>query len=230
MKTPETTIPSGGGALAETTLVWPPPSLADVLVVDVETSGLDPRRHGVLGIGAMKPDGSELYIETWLPPGREFDLGALRVNGRPLFAMYSELEVPGARVIPPNGGVVEVLAEFLWEGMPASKWRLAGANVGKFDWWFLALMDGWPKPGDCYAMEAWVKSRTLDLGTVAAACELAGIFPPPGNGWSADAIFEACGLGPEPRPHNARTGARKTMTALRHMATALTALRERSKE
>jgi hypothetical protein len=70
-------------------------------------------------------------------------------------------------------------------------------------------------------MDGVLLHRTLDLHTLALACSLAGRLAMPARGWTADGIFEACGLGPEPKPHTALTGARMTASALRVMSALL---------
>jgi len=218
MKTHETTVTGGGWTLAET-LLGEPRCLDDVMVVDVETSGLDPRRHGVLEIGAVAPDGSEFEGKCWLDPDRQWEQGALDVNGYTAKGLYQVTgEMAGASRI----GALELRRIFLdwmaWKLDVRRRWTLAGCNVGAFDLQFLRHMSGDAVQPDFSEV---VAVRTRDLGTLAMACELVGIFSPPPWGWNADAIFAACGLGAEPKPHSAITGARMTAAALRFMAAAL---------
>ncbi len=213
MKTTDT-IKGNNELVAKSPAQWRDiPSLADVLVVDVETSGLDPSRHGVLEIGAVKPDGGFFRATCWLMEGEEWEAAALAVNGR----------FPGDIYSQSDGGkdarsAFKSFEDWLLIGMPHGRWRFCGQNVGKHDWWFLAKSRGWGVPASSgFALDLYANHRTLELGSLAQACELAGAFATPPRGWSADAIFEACGLGPEPKPHSALTGARMSAEALRKM-------------
>lgn len=223
MKTHETTVRGGGWTLAETATAldwsWSPPCLDDVLVVDVETSGLDPRRHGVLEIGAVAPDGAEFQDKCWLDADRQWEQGALDVNGYSSQELYKatsrDFEADKAGLLELRAGFLKWLA---WKKGEGRRWTLAGCNVGAFDLQFLRHMSADAVQPD---FDAVVAHRTRDLGTLAMACELVGIFRPPQWGWNADAIFEACGLGREPKPHSAITGARMSNRALWFMAKAL---------
>lgn len=183
--------------------------LANVVIADLETSGLHPSRHGVLSIGGVKAIGSDEFCEeTRLGKDRIFEPRALEVNGRTVESLddpkYSDAREARARFLqwlgtPPNGG----------------RWMLAGENVGKHDWHFLREIRPSPSQPE---FDTVIHHRTLDLHTLAVACTLAGIFAMPERGWSADRIFEACGLGAEPKPHGPLTGAQMSAKALRYMA------------
>lgn len=55
-----------------------------MIVLDLETSGLDPIKNGILSIGAVdfsNPKGEVFYAEPRLPEGKEIDDKALKING-----------------------------------------------------------------------------------------------------------------------------------------------------
>jgi hypothetical protein len=151
-------------------------------------------------------DGSEFHGECRLALGLDYDMEALAVNGRSEDSLFV------------GAWPQAVLSDFLkWLGEPLPghrRWMLAGQNVAKHDFWFLRRMASLLE-GD---FDKLIGHRTIDLHSLALACETARVFPEaPERGWTADAVFQACGLDAEPKPHMAITGAAMTAHALRVM-------------
>ena len=183
--------------------------LANVVVTDLETSGLHPRRHGVLSIGAVKMATGETFCaETRLDEDRTYEEAALAVNGRAQETLRS-LQYQDARAAR------QQYLDWLGVSPTGGRWLMAGENVGKHDYWFFREIRTSPSQPD---MDGAILHRSVDLHTMALACTLAGIFTMPEKGWSADRVFEACGLGVEPKPHGPLTGALMSAEALRFMA------------
>lgn len=54
-----------------------------MIVIDIETSGLDPKKHGILSIGAVDYNNpsNTFYEEAKIEEGKEIDSVALKING-----------------------------------------------------------------------------------------------------------------------------------------------------
>lgn len=170
-----------------------------MIVVDVETSGLDPQRHGVLSIGAVEyGTDNEFYIECRLSPSKTYEQRALKVNGFKAAELYST-----ARILP-----ADAFGEFVHWAQMVKYRTLANMNVA-FDVAFLKAMSpvaSWP-----------FGHRYVDLHSVVFAYALA-------EGWlperdrqlsrlSWPVLLEYVGLPPEPEPHDALIGARTAARA-----------------
>lgn len=157
-----------------------------MIIVDCETSGVDPRRHGLLSLGAIDYlTGETFYQECRLESRKGWTKIALEINGFSSDEIYSELKQRD----------VDLLQKFcLW----AAKFResniLAGHNVGHLDLPFLEeIAERIPD----YKLP--FSHRTVDLHTLA--------YQKFGKSLKSDEIYSLLGMAPEPRPHNALTGA-----------------------
>lgn len=168
------------GLLAKAALPFP--------VIDLETTGLDPKRHSIISIGAVWPGVKtvDFYVECAPWKGAAIDPAALDVNGE----RKDELL---ARPISEQQAVVGFLH---WLNGPVA---LAGMN---------------PASLDCVMLKAaiarlggWICHRSLDLHSLAVAYAVRrGIAVPP-RGFATDQIYKLIGMEPEPRPHHALVGA-----------------------
>lgn len=177
-----------------------------MLVVDVETSGLDPARHAVLSIGAVdfEHPTRQFYAECRVEPGTEIDEAALRCNG------FTRENVAD----PAKPGLSSLCREFYeWCGEAGEK-TLAGHNP-HFDADMLSAAFArtelkWP------FRYRYVDSHSVAYGLFRAA----GRQIPLKNGVSHidnNTVLRFVGLPEEPAPHHALTGATMEAEALYRM-------------
>jgi DNA polymerase III epsilon subunit-like protein len=167
-----------------------------MIVFDIETTGLSPTKNAMVSFGAVDYDtGEEFYGECRIIPTFQLvEAEALAVNG---FSLDSVNDVA-------KGFDFDLYASFLkWtEGRET---LLAGQQVGSFDIAFLrAIHDrcGW--------FGKWpFGHRSVDLHSIA--------FAKFGKSLSLDGVLKAVGLEPEPKPHNALTGARLERDAFKRL-------------
>lgn len=100
-----------------------------MIVIDIETSGLDPVKHSILSIGAidMNNPTNKFYGECQCEPGKVVDEKALRING------FSQGDLMNQNKIT----VKELLQDFIHWTEAISDKTLAGHNIGQFDLQFL---------------------------------------------------------------------------------------------
>lgn len=177
----------------------PPRHLAGVVVLDVETTSLDPVRGSILEIGAVP------LLDIGVPPfeaecrpheGALIEPEALRVNGGKLEDL---LRRPRTEA--------EIVLEFrLWLARLPVAPMFAGFNVA-FDVSFIAA---------ALVRAIRLPHRTLDVHAIVAAADLRSPIGPsaPAEGWSSDRVWQRYGLGPEPRPHRALEGAQRARIVL----------------
>jgi DNA polymerase III epsilon subunit-like protein len=164
-----------------------------MIIVDVETTGIDEHKHSLLSIGAVDYEkGDEFYIECHAFPSAEIDPISLEING------YTREQCLDMSKPSP----VEAYKQFLWWTTDNRNVLLAGQQVGSFDCKFLefvhklAGLGKWP-----------FGYRTIDIHSLA--------YRKFKKSMNLDGILTSLGLEPEPKPHNALTGARKEAEALR---------------
>lgn len=177
-----------------------------MIILDIETGGLDPNRHALLSIGAVDYEtGDEFYGECRAYknyPGHQDDLiddFALGVNGFTREQCHdSSKDFPHA-----------LYMRFLHWAVIAKKRDLliAGQQVGAFDIPFLKKIASDPQQA---IVPTWPFGyRSVDLHSVA--------FAKLGKSLSLDGILQAVGLQPEPKPHNALNGARLERDAFKRL-------------
>lgn len=188
------------------------PAPLRLLVVDVETTGLNARACSILQIGAVwliggpeHPACEEFSTDCRAFEGAVIEPKALEVNG------CSEGRVSNP-VLSTEG---EALADFLtWlnlcMGDCPGQVILAGLN---------------PSHDRAFLNEAHKRAglpgripfphRTLDLHSLAVSYALTSGAPVPDKGLYTDAIYELLEMPPEPRPHVAIAGARAEAEAFR---------------
>jgi DNA polymerase III epsilon subunit-like protein len=174
-----------------------------MIVLDIETTGLDPRRHSIIEVGAIDFDCQGNYFNErcsiW--DGAEIDFKALEINGLTL----SEIQDQTINTQK------EIITKFMiWMDQIQDK-TIAGQNVD-FDVDFLnesSLRCG---------LNFSLGKRKVDQHSIVYAHFLKrNIRPPLKDGFSdlnSDFIMNYVGLPSEPKPHRAINGARFEAEAL----------------
>lgn len=169
-----------------------------MIIVDIETSGLDPLTHGLLSIGAVDFADPKVtfYGECRLRDGEHTDDGALEING------FTKEEARDKT----KQSTRELLKDF-------NRWLecrnikvIGGLHIAAFDVPFLL-----EKASQC-GVGLKLHKRSIDLHSLAYAklLELKKVIPLT-DGWSVmdtDYIYPFCGLPKEPQPHQALSGAK----------------------
>lgn len=163
--------------------------MQNLIVLDLETSGLNPERNSMVSLGAVHyQSGEEFYGECRVQPMSKIDKFALAING------FTEAQVTDENKQKPEDLYVKFLQ---W----ASKWEnvlLAGQQVGSFDILFLKHIH---ETSHLTQTTKWpFGHRSLDLHSVC--------FAKYNKSLGLDGILETIGLSPEVKPHNALNGAK----------------------
>jgi DNA polymerase III epsilon subunit-like protein len=168
-----------------------------MLIVDTETTGLDPKKHSIVSIGAVDffhPENT-FYVECKPWHGAEYQTEALAING----FTKEELEDPKRKTL------YEAMNEFIaWTNKAEDK-TLGGHNFAS-DIAFLR------SAVDVYNINWSPGRRVVDTHSLCYSHHLKrGISPPLKDGrtdLSFDKVLVYVGLPEEPKPHNALTGAK----------------------
>ncbi len=173
--------------------------LPSLVVLDLETTGLDPAVHEILEIGAVRvpADLSSVRAEFSAKVRPEHienaDPDGLKVNG------YSAEAWKDARPCPE---VVREFVQFAQGGM------LAGFNVA-FDWAFLARALDLKNRPDPWPFDYHI----FDVFSVAYHRAIASNVPM--TKWTLSAFCEQYGIPVPPKPHRALNDAKRTLELLR---------------
>ena len=169
-----------------------------MIIIDIEASGVDYKKHSIVSIGAVDFDNPEnrFYGECRIWDGAHFMDDALAVNGFTVEQITDQTKKSEA----------ELVQEFMEWSQHMSDRTLVGQSVS-FDRDML-------KAACERAKFYWdMAHRTLDTHTFCWMHMIKrGLIPPidPQHRRSAlnlDAILNYCGIADEPEPHNALTGA-----------------------
>lgn len=166
-----------------------------MIVIDIETSGVDPAQHGILSIGAVDFEtGDEFYGECRLDFGLGWTDEALKINGFTVEQILDSSKQHSS----------ELLFQFREWSKPRSS-MLAGQNIGSFDLQFLlACHKNHNSP------DTWIfRYHTVDLHSVA--------FAKFKKSYSLPKICKLLNVEPEPEIHNALTGARTVAECLKRL-------------
>lgn len=172
-------------------------NINNMVIVDVETTGLDPKKYSIVSIGAVDFDNPErtFYEECRIWDGALVSDEALNING------YTKEEVRDLN----KKSLDEIMHEFMEWLKGCKEITMAGQNPA-FDRDF--LNNSFWRVGIDFKFAA----RNLDLHSVAYAEHLQkGIEIPSKNNHtdlSLDKIAKYAGLTEEPKPHNALNGAK----------------------
>lgn len=169
-----------------------------MIVLDIETTGLDPDLHGIVSIGAIdlgNPNDT-FYEECRIREGEKIDDNALEVNGFTMDECRDKAKQ----------STRDLIQHFeAWLNDRTVK-MIGGLHVGAFDVPFFN------KKAVQVGLRTRLHKRSIDLHSVAyAKMQELGKVVPMTDGWSVmdtDFIHPFCGLPKEPRPHNALNGAK----------------------
>lgn len=174
-----------------------------MIIVDVESSGVEPTKHSVLSIGAVdfaNPK-NQFYGECRIWDGAHIMDEALAVNG------FTKEQIVDEKKQSEDSLVKSFLA---WVDT-TSEHTIAGQNPS-FD------RDAIHKAAERYHINWPLAYRTVDLHT---ACYFhmikKGIVPPVANkrtDLNSDKVMKYVGIPVEPHPHNALNGAKVATEAL----------------
>jgi DNA polymerase III epsilon subunit-like protein len=169
-----------------------------MIVLDIETTGLDPELHGIVSIGAIDMGSSDEYFyeECHIREGEKIDPNALEVNGFTLDECRDKTKQT-------TRDLIQHFEAWLSE---RNVKMIGGLHVAAFDVPFFnkkALQVG---------LRSRLHRRSIDLHSIAyAKMQELGKVVPMTDGWSVmdtDFIHPFCGLPKEPKPHNALNGAK----------------------
>ncbi len=124
-----------------------------MIIVDIETSGLDPNKHGILEIASLKFEAPNISYQSYcrLDEDDEIDSKALEINGQ------SKEEIRDSNRLSQK----QVLIEFFDFIKKQGDFYIAGENVGSFDWSFIKIKS------EKYSLDFPLQHRTFDLQTLA---------------------------------------------------------------
>lgn len=169
-----------------------------MIVVDVETTGLEPEVHSIVSIGALdfSNQTNQFYEECRVWGNAEIDKQSLEING------FTEDEIKN-----PSGkkSLEKTIKEFLeWREKIQDK-TLAGHNV-YFDARFLK------NSAARFNIQIDLGYRFVDLHSLCYADHIKRDMPVPmkdgKTGMSLDYVLGYVGLPKRPQPHNALEGAK----------------------
>ncbi len=176
------------------------PYALNIMILDLETTGLDPLNRDVLEIGAVLADGTAFYARLKGYSFREKDAMAFKVNGLDPDDIQKGMDPKEAW---------HRFAQWAADWNPVKdtsyRWHIAGKNPS-FDIGFLS------EERYHYKFPFEYSRRGFDLHTVVAVVPLsdpAYIHP------DHDAWYRLIGISEEPRPHHALRGALHEYIALR---------------
>lgn len=168
-----------------------------MLIVDVETTGTDPRYHSLVSIGAIDFDNSEdsFYRECHIFPGAKVEDKALEINGM-------TIEQINDKTKPSEG---EIVADFIKWIKDKKDHTVAGQNPS-FDVGFILA------GAERNSLDISLAHRTIDLHSIVYFhMSRRGLVVPHMHNrtdLNSDKIMEYVGIHPEPKPHIAINGAK----------------------
>lgn len=173
------------------------------VVIDLETTGLDPESAGILEIGAVDAAGRRFYRRVALDRGRRVDWPALQCNGIDPVDLCAGHPVQHA---------ICNLFMWLWADGYTGRWIMGGKNP-QFDYGFLRA--NWPEGDIGVPLSEVISRRCVDLHSLAYGYAMREGMDFAADGFSTDEIYKVLGLNPEPMPHNALRGALHEMEGFR---------------
>jgi DNA polymerase-3 subunit epsilon len=172
---------------------------------DIETSGLDPARHGIISLAYAVEILGEIVAEGELNSncqGKEIEDSALDINGflRDQIALFGS-----PRMLYED--LEYLFGQYVSKYDPADKFYAGGMNVQSFDLAFLRQL--WKDEGDQY-FGSWFQYGAIDPGALVPVMRYAGLLP----GWPAKSklkdMAEYLGIQPDGELHTAAADIRLT--------------------
>ena len=190
-----------------------------MIILDIETTGLDSELNGLLSIGAVDflHPAETFYGECHIREGERIDPEAIKVNGFDLDEIKDK-----------NKQTTRDLIIAFDEWLKSRNIRMVGGlHISAFDVPFLNK-----KSLQC-GVRMRLHRRTIDLHSIAYAkmLELNKVVPMT-DGWSVmdtDVIYPFVGLPKEPMPKNALSGAKWEAEALSRLMRGIGLLKELSR-
>lgn len=187
-----------------------------MIILDIETTGLNPERNGLLSIGAIDftNPSERFYGECRIRRGEVVDPYALEING------FDKDEATS----PAKQSTKNLLLEFK-DWLDQRQIRvIGGLHIAAFDVPFLLAK------AELCSVQLTLHKRSIDLHSIAYGkmLQLKRVIPLT-DGWSVmdtDQIYPLCGLPPEPKPHHSLKGAIWEAEALSRLIYGKTLLRE----
>lgn len=164
------------------------------VVIDLETTGLDPEACGILEIGAVDASGRRFYRRVALERGRRVEWQALDCNGIDPLDLGAGVSIDTA---------MAGLAQFLRAGS-GPRWIMGGKNP-QFDYGFLKAH--WPEGVIGVPLSEVISRRCVDLHSLVYGNALINGDDMADPDFSTDDLYKQYDLQPEPMPHNALRGA-----------------------
>lgn len=170
-----------------------------MIVLDIETSGLEPLQHSILSIGALdlKQPSNQFYGECRVWEGSAIQDEALAINGFSLEDCYDSARADEA----------ELITAFVAWATDRPQVRMLAAQNPSFDLEFVQAA--------CIraGIECPFGKRTIDVHSLVwAHMQQHGAHAPLDaklrSAINLDFALRYCGIPEEPRPHNALTGAK----------------------
>lgn len=159
----------------------------DIIFVDIETTGIDRQKCGILSIGACTKKGQDYFYQDCIPnEGSLIDDKALKVNGKTREFIFNN---------PLACTEKEAVSRFMdWCYRQFVNPILAGYNFNQFDALFLhKAYDG------TFNMTWPLGRRFIDIHSIA--------YFSFGSSLSSDQLSTYLDIKPEERPHDALNGA-----------------------
>lgn len=174
-----------------------------MIIVDVETTGVDENKHAILSVGAIDMDDptNQFYEECRAWDGAHIDEDGLAINGFSREQAFDQGKQTDE----------DLLKHFISWAMGVKEQTLAGQNPS-FDRDFLH------RAAERYHLDWPFAFRTIDQHSVCFAHMIKrGLVPPVINNHTnlnSDKIMQYVGIPAEPHPHNALNGAKVAAEAL----------------
>lgn len=173
------------------------------VVIDLETTGLDPATGGILEIGAVDASGRNFYRRCALPRGRRVDWPSLVCNGIDPVDLCEGVDLSSA------------LCElFEWLSGGSKRWVMGGKNP-QFDYSWLGA--NWPKGDVGIGIGEVISRRCIDLHSLAYGYAFELGMDISAVDFTTDDIYAKLGLDKEPVPHNAQRGALHEMEGFKRL-------------